>query len=221
MARLLFLSLCLLAFPLTGCGTGGLPDSELIDDDDDDDDGVELPEEIPSDWLGGMSGEIINLREYTSGLLADTDCTEVYALNGANVTDIVPEPCPTCDAVFNVFITSNDECAGSSGLGSEGQYGFELLQAEGEAILWTWVDGGWGQEDGWEAFATGTLTRDDELLTLDVELSWADEDNGAEWGGNSTTEDPCGWWSNRCNFDSFFDVAATIEFEILEEETTD
>jgi hypothetical protein len=174
----------------------------------------ELPETIPVDWLRLLSGSISNRMEYVSGELEGTDCTEIFGVAGADVTDVVPDDCAQCDIVFNFFMTDPEpDCPGRDDLEAEGQLGFDLRQSAGEAVLWWFVDG-WFESE-WTDLGTATLTRDEEALTLDIDYEFDDPDNGS-WAGNFTFEGGCTW--PPCQWNGFYGLDLAIEFEWVDQE---
>ncbi len=174
----------------------------------------ELPETIPTDWLRLLSGTIENRMEYVSGGLEGTECTEVFTVSGADVTDVVPDSCEMCDIVFNFFMAEPaPNCPGRDDLEDEGQLGFDLRQQAGEAVIW-WYFQGWGGGE-WTELGTGELTRDDDGLTLDVHFEFDDPDNGSWWSNIAWGED-CGW--SGCYFNGYYTLDLSVEFEWVEEE---
>ncbi len=210
----------------------GCPQPEPEPEPDPEPEIVVLPDVIPNEWLLGLTGTIENRKEYVSGPLADTECTEIFEVAGANISAIVPEECAQCDVVFEVFLTKIEDCPGGDDLYDEGELGFDLRQAGGEAVLW-WFFQGWFGSD-WTELGTATLSRDDSELPLDDPTAWTDltldmqflmddPDNGS-WTGNLVLDDPCAW-NDPCQFNGFYTMDFNIEYEVddtwLDEQTTD
>lgn len=197
---LLLLSLCL------GCtdddGDGGedpAPDPEL-------------PQVIPNSWFLGIEGNVENRKEYLSGALEGEECTENFLVTGANITDVIPEGCPSCDLSYTVFLSLDEDCPGGDDIEEEGSLSFDLRQEAGEVSVWWFFEGWWSSE--WYELGTGTLVRDDEGLSFDLQIQWDDPDNG-DWAGNYTDEEPCafGEW---CTWDGFYTLNILLPFEWVE-----
>lgn len=177
----------------------------------------ELPSVIPNDWFTGIEGSILNRKEFLSGALEDEVCTETLELTGLNVTDVLPENCPTCDISYNIYtaMMAGTDCPGGDDIDDEGKMAFDLRQESGEAVLYWFNESWWSSE--WIEIGTGTITRDDEALVFNFHFEWNDPDND-EWAGNFTTEDPCGWWDERCTWNGYYTADVAISFDWLDED---
>ncbi len=182
---------------------------------------IALPDIIPTEWLESLSGTITNDKTYVSGALAGETCTEVFEVAGADISEIVPEECAQCDIVYGVFLTTVEDCPGGDDLQDEGEFGLDLRQDGGEAVMW-WFFQGWFSSD-WTELGTATLFRqvdeldaenpaDTEGLTLDMHYEFEDPDNGS-WWANYATEDPCELWE-PCNFDGYYTMDLHIDFVV-------
>ena len=95
----------------------------------------QLPDEIPNEWFEGLTGSIENHKAYVSGPLEGEECTETFAVDGANITDVIPEGCPSCELTYNIFLTLGDDCPGGDDIEEEGKLSFDLNQETGEATV--------------------------------------------------------------------------------------
>ena len=194
---------------LMGCG----PDSS--NDDDDDTAEVQLPAVIPGDWFTGISGTVLNRKDYVSGALNGETCTETFGVTGVNVTDALPDICSGCDLSYTVYMEmkKDTDCHGGDDLDDEAKMAFDLRQESDEAILYLYSEGWWNAE--WVEMGTGTLVRDDDRLVFDFHFEWEDPDNG-EWAGNWTADEPCSW-GDTCSWNGFYSTDITISFDWLDD----
>jgi len=203
MNRLLLLLAALL---LTAC-----PSPEPTDDDDSaPEPEPTLPEVVPSEWVENVGGIITYNKSFTSNALEGTECTEVYNLAGANVTEFPPEDCTSCDVVYTMYVNVDpaNDCPGDSDLVEEGLIGFDLRQQSGEAVLWFFQEGFFGFGREWIEIGTGQLAGNDETVALDFYLEWDDPNPG----NNRTGDDPCGFFS-RCEWDGEYIMELALDLD--------
>lgn len=165
------------------------------DDDDATEPIPEHPEVVDVEWVGDLSGQISYLKEYNSGDLEDTDCTELFNVTGSPIS-VPPQECVACDLVYQVFLTNVADCPGSDDLAESGQAGFDLRQTEEEGVMWWFFSGGWS-DDSWEELGTGTLGQDWDGSQLDFVFEFEDPSNGSLTGntyfGDGCWAPPCQW----------------------------
>jgi len=180
----------------------------------DDDDATEpppvLPEVVPDEWIENVSGLITYEKVYTSGDLEGDECTEVYTLAGANVTEFPPEDCASCDVVYTMFtnVQPDADCPGDSDLVEEGLIGFDLRQQSGEAVLWFFQESWFGFVTEWIEIGTGTLSGNSETVALDFHLDWADPNDS----NNRTSDDPCSFL-DRCSWDGSYVMELALDLD--------
>ena len=119
MSRFLLLLICAVLPLGLGCtAQPELPPGELLgdDDDDDDDDSPSLPDLIPESWIEGLTGSVIYDKNYVSGALEGTDCTESFSLAGVNITEVLPESCAGCEVIYSLYSSVEDDCPGGDDL---------------------------------------------------------------------------------------------------------
>jgi hypothetical protein len=183
---------------LVGCG-----DSIIGGDDDDsggdDDDAVDGP------LFDQVTGSVEYRMTYTDGTLEGDTCTEFYGLTSVDATaqatveyERLLDACSDCVTLFQGFFNAVDtDCTGGPDLPETNFLAFDLLTQEGTAILW------WKADDGeWGELGSGVIDFDE------VEIEVEDPDSGGGWGGwgggNSTTEEPCNGFGNRCRWDGLY-----------------
>ncbi len=196
----------LLLLPLFLIGLVGCPPTPPAQSDDDDDSAVPepavLPEIIPTEWLENMDGTITHVQTYTQGYdgLVGTECTEVFAANGANITPFQPNPCDQCELVFELFTNRTSEnCLGDDVLEEDGEMGLDLLQQSGTTTVYWYDNGFWGWGAGWDELVNelNTLVQNEDDLTLDLHFEFDDPRDNP-----STSDGDCGWLPNdRCQWD--------------------
>ncbi len=212
--------------PSGGGGEGGQAGNCTDGGDNDEDGDIDCLDEdcltdhdacpVMASWLTGLTGQSLYTMNYTSGALEGTECTVAYSFTGTNITELQTDECVQCDAVYSLYTVQNEgsECTGRDDDPSDSQTGFDLRQSAGEAVLWLFVDdGGWGSDDEWSEFAEGDLERSDTNRTLTVHIEFDDPDNGSQWGGNATSDEPCGSWSDRCSWDGSYSTDYVLSFD--------
>ncbi len=184
-----------LSFAPAGCADGIIG----VDDDDDvpgdDDDAAETP------LFDQASGTVEYAMSYNDGALEGEECVETYGLSSVDATEQattelarLQEACPGCGALFQGFFNDIDvECAGGPDLPEDNFLSFDLT-VEGVATMW------WKADGDWIELGSGTIDFDE--VVIEVE----DPDTGGwgGWGGNSTNDDPCAGFGNRCRWDGLY-----------------
>ncbi len=164
------------------------------DDDDSADPIPEHPEVVDVEWISDLSGQITYLKEYNSGDLDGTDCTEVFNVTGSPLS-VPPQECVACDIVYQVFMTNVEDCPGGDDLDDSGQAGFDLRQTEQEGVMW-WFFEGWFDSE-WTELGTGAITQDWDGAQLDFNYDFDDPSNGSLTGntyiGEGCWTPPCQW----------------------------
>ena len=185
-----------------------------------------LPDAIPTEWMGGLSGTVSIVKEYTSGPLNETTCTEVMSVAGTDISAVVPEQCEQCDLVWGLYLTVVEDCPGGDDLADEGEFGADLRQTAGEAVMWWFFEGGWFSDSGWEEIGTAGLSRTvDQVdsedpdsmvgLTIDMHYSFDDPGNGETWSNNWILGGDCAW--DPCSFNAYYTYDLAIDFEVDQE----
>ena len=209
MIRLLLLPVFL--FGLAGCPTP--PPVESDDDDSAVPEPAVLPEIIPTEWLENLDGTITNVMNYTQGPdeLVGTECVEVYAANGANITPFQPNPCAQCELVFELFTArTSEDCLGGTVLEDEGELGLDLLQQSGTTTVYWYDNGFFGWGAGWDLLDNelNTLVANEEDETLDLHFEFDDPRDPPNQSGNG-----CGFFDNRCEWDGRYFVDLKIRLD--------
>ena len=172
----------------------------LDDDDDsaavgDDDDATEGP------LFDQAEGTVEYVMTYTEGELEGTECAETYALSSVVATEQasqeferLQEACVDCEVLFQAFFNDVDvDCPGGPELPENNFVAFDL-SADGGATMW------WKADSDWIELGSGDLDYDEVV----IEVEDPDEAGWGGWGGNSTGEEPCGGFGNRCRWDGLY-----------------